>query len=52
MCDRMRPESQVRSGLAAGGRWIRTIRPATMDDFLPRYHFDSVTIRISARDDC
>ena len=25
MCDRMRPESQVRSGLAAGGKWIRTI---------------------------
>ena len=28
MCDRMRPEGQVRSGLAAGGRWIRTIGPA------------------------
>src|ERR1700730_6906392 len=24
MCDRMLAESQVRSGLAAGGRWIRT----------------------------
>ena len=28
MCDGISPESQVRSGLAAGGNWIRTIGPA------------------------
>jgi hypothetical protein len=31
MCDGIRPESQVRSRLAAGERWIRTIGPPVGD---------------------
>jgi hypothetical protein len=36
MCDGMHPESQVRSGLAAGERWIRTLGPPSGQHFFQR----------------